>query len=130
MTHILEVNPSELINKAAEELKKQNGITMMDSNSQIANVLNPLLAIITKSIQNITDIYFGKTNKKIEKLIIYGGASKMPGFAEYLRSALAIEVTIGNPFSRVVYDEKIKPLIGEIGHEFTVATGLALKEFT
>lgn len=113
----------------AEELKKQNGITMMDHNSQIANVLNPLLAVITKSIQNITDVYFGKTKKKIEKLIIYGGASKMPGFAEYLRGALAIDVAIGNPFSRVAYDEKIKPLISEIGHEFTVATGLALKSF-
>jgi type IV pilus assembly protein PilM len=113
----------------AEELKKQNGIMMMDSNSQIANVLNPLLAVITKSIQNIADVYFGKTKKKIEKLIIYGGASKMPGFAEYLHGSLAIDVAVGNPFSRVAYDEKIKPLISEIGHEFAVATGLALKEF-
>ena len=99
----------------------------MDNNSQITSVLTPLLDIIIKATQNIIDIYFSKTKKKIEKLIIYGGASKMPGFAEYLNSRLKMDVVIGAPFSRVVYPEKLKPMIDEIGHEFTIAIGLALK---
>jgi len=113
--------------RRAEELKKENGLKVMDNNSQITGVLTPLLDIIIKATQNIIDIYFSKTKKKIEKLIIYGGASKMPGFAEYLNGRLKMDVVIGAPFSRVVYPEKLKPAIDEIGHEFTIAIGLALK---
>ena len=113
----------------AEELKKQSGLKVMDNNSQIAGVLTPMLDIIANAIRNIIDIYFSKTKKKIEKLIIYGGAGKMPGFAEYLGSRLKMDVVIGNPFSRIAYDDKLKPLVSEIGHEFTVAVGLALKTF-
>jgi len=113
--------------RRAEELKKENGLKIMDSNSQITSVLTPLLDIIIKATQDIIDIYFSKTKKKIEKLIIYGGASKMPGFAEYLHNRLKMDVVIGNPFSKIVYPEKLKPAIEEIGHEFTVAIGLALK---
>ncbi len=113
--------------RRAEELKKENGLKVMDNNSQITSVLSPLLDIIINATQNIIDIYFSKTKKKIEKLIIYGGASKMPGFAEYLNSRLKMDVVIGAPFSRVTYPEKLKPAIDEIGHEFTIAIGLALK---
>ncbi len=115
--------------RRAEELKKENGLKIMDNNSQITSVLTPMLDIIIKAAQNIIDIYFGKYKKKIEKLIIYGGASKMPGFAQYLNSRLKIDVVIGAPFSRVTYPEKLKPVINEIGHEFTIAIGLALKAF-
>lgn len=113
--------------RRAEELKKESGLKVMDSNNQITNVLTPLLDVIIKATQNIIDIYFSKTKKKIEKLIIYGGASRMPGFAEYLNDRLKMDVVVGNPFSRVVYPEKLEPIISEIGHEFTIAVGLALR---
>ncbi|MEK7578219.1 MAG: pilus assembly protein PilM [Patescibacteria group bacterium] len=113
--------------RRAEELKKESGLKIMDNNNQIAGILTPLLDIIAKAAQNIIDVYFSKTKKKIEKLIIYGGASKMPGFAEYLNNRLKMDVIVGAPFSRVAYPEKLKPAIDEIGHEFTVAIGLALK---
>lgn len=113
--------------RRAEELKKANGLKIMDNNSQITSVLTPLLDIIINAAQNIIDIYFSKTKKKIEKLIIYGGASKMPGFSEYLTSRLKMDVVIGSPFSRVTCPEKLKSVIDEIGHEFTIAIGLALK---
>lgn len=113
--------------RRAEELKKENGLKIMDNNNQITSVLTPLLNIITNATQNIIDIYFSKTKKKVEKLIIYGGASKMPGFAEYLNSRLKMDVVIGAPFSRVAYPEKLKPVVDEIGHEFAIAVGLALK---
>ena len=115
--------------RRAEELKKASGLKVMDNNNQITSVLTPFLDVIINAAQNIIEIYFSKTKnkKKIEKLIIYGGVSKMPGFAEYLHNRLKIDVVIGNPFSKIVYPEKLKPVIDEIGHEFTIAVGLALK---
>ncbi|MFH1393078.1 MAG: type IV pilus assembly protein PilM [Patescibacteria group bacterium] len=113
--------------RRAEEIKKETGLKVMNENSQIAGVFIPLLDSIINSTQNIMDVHFSKTKKKIEKLIIYGGASKMPGFAEYLSDRLKIDVVIGNPFNKIIYPEKLKSIINEIGHEFAVAAGLALK---
>lgn len=113
--------------RRAEELKKEYGLEVIDKNSQIGDVLTPLLDTIVNATKNIIDLYFNKTNKKVEKLIIYGGAAKMPGFSEYLSKGLGIDALVGNPFSKVIYDEKLTPVIKEIGHEFTIAVGLALK---
>ena len=113
--------------RRAEELKKEQGLKVMDNNNQINDVLAPLLGAIINAAKNIIDLYFSKTNKKVEKLIIYGGAAKMPGFSQYLSKGLGIDALIGNPFSKIVYDEKLNPIMEEIGHEFTIAAGLALK---
>jgi type IV pilus assembly protein PilM len=113
--------------RRAEEIKKENGLKAMNENGQIAGLVTPLLDSIVNSTQNIMDIHSSKTKKKIEKLMIYGGASKMPGFAEYLSNRLKIDVVAGNPFNKIIYPEKLNPIINEIGHEFAVAAGLALK---
>ena len=113
--------------RRAEELKKEQGLKVMDNNNQINDVLAPLLDTIINAAKNIIDLYFSKTNKKVEKLIIYGGAAKMPGFSEHLGKGLGIDALIGNPFNKIIYDKKLNPIMEEIGHEFTIAAGLALK---
>lgn len=113
--------------RRAEELKKEQGLKVVDHNNQINDVLSPLLDIIVNATKNIIDLYFSKSNKKIEKLIIYGGAAKMPGFAQYLKNDLGLDVFIGNPFSKIMYDEKLNSMLKNTGHELTVAVGLALK---
>ncbi|MBI2635294.1 MAG: type IV pilus assembly protein PilM [Parcubacteria group bacterium] len=113
--------------RRAEEIKKENGLKTLDNNAQIAAVLIPLLDTVALAIKNIIEIYFTKTKKKIERLIIYGGAAKMPGLAEYFEGQLKIDVAAGDPFSRIAYPPNFKPIIDEIGHEFTVAAGLALR---
>ncbi|MDP2638853.1 MAG: type IV pilus assembly protein PilM [Candidatus Azambacteria bacterium] len=113
--------------RRAEDIKKENGLKIMDNNSQITSILSPLLDNIINATQKIIDTHFSKTKKKVEKLVIYGGVSKMPGFADYFHERLKLDTIIGNPFSRISYPEKLKPAIDEIGHEFTIALGLALK---
>lgn len=111
----------------AEEIKKENGLKTVDNNAQIAAVLTPLLETIVGAAKNIIEIYFIKTKKKIERLIVYGGAAKMPGLTEYFENRLKIDTAAGDPFSRIAYEPKLKPIIDEIGHEFTIAAGLALR---
>ena len=111
----------------AEELKKEQGLKIIDNNNQINSVISPLLDIIVNATKSIITLYSLKSNKKVEKMIIYGGAVKMPGFLEYLKNSLGIDVSIGNPFKRIIYNEKLESIIKETGHEFAVAVGLALK---
>ncbi len=113
--------------RRAEELKKEQGLKIMEGNGQISGVITPLLDVIIGAVKNIIALYSSKSGKKIEKLIIYGGAAKMPGFDKYLNKALGLDVIIGNPFGKIMYDEKLNPAIKDIGHELTIAVGLALK---
>ncbi len=113
--------------RRAEEIKKENGLKTLDNNFQISAVLTPLLDVVALAAKNIIELYFAKTKKKIERLVIYGGAAKMPGLMEYLTDRLKIDAVAGNPFSRIAYPQNLKPVIDEIGHEFTVAAGLALR---
>ena len=115
--------------RRAEELKKEQGLKIMDNNSQIGGVLKPLLDTIVSASKNIIDLYFSRTNKKPEKIVIYGCASIMPGFPEYLKNGIGLDILAGNPFSKIMYNEKLKPIIEKTGHEFTIAVGLALKAF-
>lgn len=113
----------------AEELKKEQGLKIINNNNQVSSVISPLLDIIVNATKSIIALYSLKSNKKVEKLIIYGGAVKMPGFPEYLKNSLGVDVSIGNPFKKIIYNEKLEPIIKETGHEFAVAVGLALKVF-
>lgn len=114
--------------KRAEELKKERGVKVMESETEIAGVLLPLLDIITSSIQQIIDLHFSKTRRKVEKLIMYGGAANMPGLSEYFSKKLKIDIAYANPFSRIVYPSKLEPIIKKIGNELTIALGLALRD--
>lgn len=113
--------------RRAEELKKEQGLKIMDDNNQIGGVITPLLDVIVNATKSIMDLHFKKTNKKIEKLIIYGGAAQMPGFADYLNKNLGLDVFTGNPFGKIMHDEKLNPVLKNVGHEFAIAAGLALK---
>lgn len=113
--------------RRAEELKKEQGLKIMDNNNQVGGVLTPLLDGIVSAARNIIDLYSSKSGKKVEKLIIYSGAAKMPGFDEYLKKNLGLDVLIGNPFGKIMHDEKLNPAIKDIGHDFAIAVGLALK---
>lgn len=113
--------------RRAEELKKEQGLKIMDNNSQVGDIITPLLDIVVSAAKNVIDLYSSKSGKKIEKLIIYGGAAKMPGFTEYLNKNLSIDVSIGNPFGKIMHDGKLDPVMKDIGHELTIAVGLALK---
>ncbi len=113
--------------RRAEDLKRENGLRVVNGNGQIADVLTPLVDTIADAVKNISDLYFSKTGKKIDKLITYGGAARMPEFNGYLKNKLQIDAMTGVPFGRIAYPEKLKPAIDDIGCEFTIAAGLALK---
>jgi Tfp pilus assembly PilM family ATPase len=65
---------------------------------------------------------------KIEKIILSGGGSLLAGLSEYLSDKLNLQVIVGDPFSRVVYSDELRPVINEVGPKLAVAVGLALRD--
>ncbi len=63
---------------------------------------------------------------KIESLVLCGGGAGLAGLPEYLGQLTGLNVTLGNPLSRIVYDENNAGNIKQLASSFAVAIGLAL----
>lgn len=89
------------------------------------------LSMLLNEIKYCSNIYQsqeGIKGRRIEKIVLTGGGSLMPNFADYLSTALNTRVFIGNPWARVVYPEELKPILDQVGPKFSVAIGLAMRE--
>jgi type IV pilus assembly protein PilM len=67
------------------------------------------------------------TQGTVEKILVTGGTSRLPGMDRYLTEALNMNVYLGDPWARVLAPGEMKPILEEIGPRFSVAVGLALK---
>ena len=53
----------------------------------------------------------------------------MPGFKEKITAEFGVETVFGDPFDKAEAPEFMRPVLQKAGPEFTVAVGLALKDF-
>jgi type IV pilus assembly protein PilM len=67
--------------------------------------------------------------KTVEKVILTGGGSLLPNLDVFLSQKLNLRVYRGDPWARVLYPDDVRPLLDEIGPRFSVAVGLAMREF-
>jgi type IV pilus assembly protein PilM len=69
----------------------------------------------------------GEGGSQIDALILSGGTAKLSGIENFIKNKLGVKVIVGNPLSRVDYNEKINPALEIIRSQFSVAVGLALR---
>lgn len=94
------------------------------------DLLMPVIDPIVKQIEYSFGVYFNQTGneqKRPEKIILTGGAAMVPYLAEHLADFFKIKCYLGDPWARVVHQDKLQPLLNEIGPRMSVAIGLALK---
>lgn len=108
----------------AEQFKKDFGLS--GQGQQIPQVMRPILDIIKNEAQQLISL-FESRGSRIDKIIITGGGSKLPGLREYL-SVLGKPILSANPWNRVVYPENLKPIVEPLGLNLAVATGLAMRK--
>ncbi len=113
----------------AEKLKKNfsNNQLTNEQNSQLKGIIHSVLDMVIFEIKKIIDSYQNKYKRKLEKCILVGDGIQVPGFVEYFVNKLGLEVSLGDPFSRVIYPPLLKPVIKELGPSLTVAVGLAMR---
>ncbi len=93
----------------------------------ISSTLNPIINEIKYSLK-IYKSHQGGEAKSIDKIILTGGGASLPNFTNYLSEALDMRVFVGDPWSRIIYPEDLKPLLDELGPRFSVALGLAMRD--
>ncbi len=86
--------------------------------------LEMILDEVSRIIANLSQEGKGM---KIDGIILSGGTAKLTGIDSYFSDMLKQKVIIGNPLSRVQYDHRLDPILGNQGIQFSVSIGLALK---
>lgn len=119
--------------KRAEDFKLTHGIDhsnpkeIIDKNEAKETLVTLIDEILTES-ERMMNSYYSKTNRKIEKLILNGGSAQMEGLKEYAEKKLNIKIFIADPWTKIVYPSSLEKILKEIGPEFSVAVGAAMRE--
>jgi type IV pilus assembly protein PilM len=109
----------------AEILKKQGKDFI---NSKESMIIFPALEMISSEAARVVSAYKDKIgNVKIDAAILSGGTAKLKGIDTYFSKTLNIETIVGDPWKKIVVNEKILPTVRTLGTTFSAAIGLALK---
>ncbi len=105
-------------------LSNKNQAEAGDFSAVVAKAVNPIVS----EVKYMMDFYNASNPTPVEKIVLSGGGSLLSGFPEYLSAQLNMQVIVGDPFSRVLYPDELRPIIREVGPSLSVAVGLALRE--
>jgi len=77
------------------------------------------------------DEYYNNTGINVQKLIITGGTSKIPGMDEFLNEYLGIEVMKGNPRDVLKFrmTQTNMDIFEDLNSIYPIAIGLAMRDF-
>ena len=119
--------------RRAEDFKLTHGIdhaeeSVNNERKEIKEALMTLIDEILSGSERMINAYQIKTGRKITKLILNGGTALMEGLKEYTEKKLNIKTFIADPWKRVIYPPNIEKTIKELGPEFSVAVGAAMRE--
>jgi type IV pilus assembly protein PilM len=98
----------------------------------IEPILEAVSDILAMEVQKTMDFYRATAEDgeaAVQKILISGGGSKLPGFTEYLAKRFEMPVEVFDPFRRIKVDAKrFDPdYMREVVPEMAVAVGLALR---
>ena len=116
----------------AEQFKFDLSASLSDSSKEeLPQLIVKALAPVIHEIEYMREFFQGNgRGRKIEKIILSGGGALLINLADYLSHHLNLQVSIGDPFNRIVYPAEMKPIIAEVGPKLAVAAGLALREIS
>jgi len=112
---------------------KESPLSPADTRSlsakNVKETLLPLVNAVLKEVEKITLDFYQTENKEVQKFIIAGGTSLMPGLREYFENYLKKETEIADPFSGIFCPPILKETLKEMGPAYAIALGMALRGF-
>ncbi len=118
----------------AENLKQEIGLIALanpkasSEDLEVSKAMLSTLNNIFTGVNNVLLSYGKKYNKNIVKVVFCGGSTALKGFAKYAEQKIDTKIEIANPFNKVVAPAFLDDVLKDVGPEFTVATGLALRQ--
>lgn len=106
----------------AEQFKKDFGVS---NSSLIPQAIEPILNVIKSEVKQLLAIYQSHS-VRVDKIVLVGGGSNLPGIAEYFKD-LDAKVESGNPLKVVGYAQELEPVLKRYALSLPIAIGLALR---
>jgi type IV pilus assembly protein PilM len=96
----------------------------------VHHIFNEVTESWVEEVQRIVNFYYSNySENKIDKILLSGGSSRIPGLARVFESALEIPTDIFNPLMRLDFDSKRidKSYLEYVGPQMAIALGLGLR---
>lgn len=113
---------------AAEILKKEQGLEEGDTTTNIRSSVELVYSRIFSEARRVLVQYESIEHKSVSTVVLTGGGGVTKGLGAYAQSAFSVEVKTADPFLKTETPAFIRPVLAEIGPEFAVAVGLALRK--
>ncbi|MEA3293190.1 MAG: type IV pilus assembly protein PilM [Patescibacteria group bacterium] len=118
--------------KKAEEIKQIQGLGMKE---ELAESFLSVLDSMVFEIKKVSEDFYQKESKKLQKIILAGGTARLPGLKEYFFEQLKganflsedAEIEIANPFSNIFYPPLLEGALEKMGPGYSIAIGSCLK---
>lgn len=110
----------------AEQEKMQKGIHLAHGNVRI---LVPLVDLISTEITKALEGFERQNTGAVRKIVLSGGASKLPGLREYFEKQFGKRTELIAPFQNLLYPPLLEDVIKDMGPSWAVAVGMALRGF-
>ena len=112
----------------AEELKKTYGVVKQGKDTDVAEIVSLVLDSLITEAQRVMLNYQKKHSRNVAKVVLTGGGILLPGIAERVKGILQTDVVVADPFRKVETPAFLADILHEVGPEFDVAIGVALRK--
>lgn len=115
----------------AEEYKKVYGISKGGPSDKLSKVILPILNSILSEVKKVMIFYSQKYKDDIpiQQIMLSGGTAKLPGLDLFFAQNCGIETVIADPWNILAEDQGVPVDLKSKGSDFTVAIGLAMRDY-
>lgn len=113
--------------KQAETYKKMHGFATNGAPYQRKTIELIFSRIFEEARRALTQYETG-SQKSVASLVLTGGGGVTKELAAYAKEFFSIDVQLADPFGKVEAPAFMRPVLEEIGPEFAVSVGLALRK--
>lgn len=114
--------------KEAEEKKRVVGLSGQEGqDKEVSEMIASNLRYILSEVNKVLRNYQKTRNKNISQLIFTGGGAVVKDLLPFASSIVEMDTIVSDPFNKVRTPAFLDDVLKEIGPEFAVAVGLALR---
>lgn len=114
--------------KQAESLKKEHGFAIPQGDGYKRETIELVFSRIFEEAKRALGQYETAHGKSVSAIILTGGGGVTRSLGTYAQSFFSIDVKVADPFGKTQAPAFMRPVLQEIGPEFAVAVGLALRK--
>jgi len=113
----------------AEQYKRTYGLDAGQLQGRVRNSLLTVFSTLVVEVKKALHFYSSKSEEKVRRVILSGGGAYLPEITSEFAKSLGLEVVVGNPFMGIEMAQSQVQRIGKIHAVFSVAMGLAKRDF-